>query len=515
MSKVWGTKKRILELLSKRKMTLTELSNSLKLSPSTVSQHIGELALKGAIERVESEFARKWKYYRLNPNFDTTALQEIPVQRAEIFSPYKKSAFIGMLVVLAAFGAVAYYMVGTASAIVPSTAQTGVALLSVSDAAPAAALVATLKSINLTVSNISVRNNGSGKWNVIANSSQTFNLLQLRNISKLLTTSNLSVGIYDTVALDIENATVTTANGTEPLLIPSNRLVIPYTFNVTSNGTSWVNLDFDLYKSLHLTGNGNVIMAPVIKASSQHNATLNVNESHIIRVIGPGKLGHYAELEMQVNGVMEQNASQTSNANLEISSDGRIYSNGTDNNSVRFVIDSGNGFTIADLVNMSYGVLNRSGIESKLSAMPNVSIAGNPGANGSIIPKALTCVQVDGVYSCNAVAYEHMLGSGNISIGIGNSSVMITGDKAEIHSLVHGVSINISDRFNVSSINTSKIIGAVSGIISSIPHANASASGNASISTVANAVSGIITHISHENASAGSNAASGLTGNAS
>lgn len=496
MSKIWGTKKKILELLSKRKMTLTELSNSLKLSPSTVSQHIDELTLRGAIERVESEFAKKWKYYRLNPNFNTEALPVGVVQRAEVFSPYKKSAFMGMLVVLAAFGTIMYYyLAGGASSGAPAPASTGLALLSVSDAAPAAALVTTLRAINLTVSNISVRSNASGKWQVLANSSQTFNLLQLRNISKLLTTSSLPADTYDTVMLDIKNATVTTANGTERLAIPSNRMIIPYTFNVTKNGTSWVNLDFDLYKSLHITGNGNVIMTPVIKASSQQNATLNVNGSKIITVVGPGRLGRYAELEMQVNGVMEQNTSPTTNANLEISSDGRIYSNGTDNSTVRFVILSGNSLTIADLLNMSYGAINRSAIAAGVAAMPNVSIAGNYSVNGSVIRNLLPCVHVDGVYSCNAVAYEHVAGGGgNISIGIGNSSVMITGDRAEIHSIVHGVSINISDRFNVSHVNASKIIGSVSGIVSSLPHANASASGNASISTVANAISGIINH---------------------
>ncbi|MDE1822706.1 MAG: winged helix-turn-helix transcriptional regulator [Candidatus Micrarchaeota archaeon] len=65
MGKLLRTKMKILELLERRNMTVTELSQFLQVSPSTVDQHVKELAGMGMVERIESEFARKWKYYTL------------------------------------------------------------------------------------------------------------------------------------------------------------------------------------------------------------------------------------------------------------------------------------------------------------------------------------------------------------------------------------------------------------------------------------------------------------------
>jgi DNA-binding transcriptional ArsR family regulator len=64
MGKTLETKKRILSLLRKREMTMTELSDELDLSNATVSQHLSELQSAGAVEKLENEHFRKLKYYR-------------------------------------------------------------------------------------------------------------------------------------------------------------------------------------------------------------------------------------------------------------------------------------------------------------------------------------------------------------------------------------------------------------------------------------------------------------------
>ncbi|MDE1823278.1 MAG: DUF4382 domain-containing protein [Candidatus Micrarchaeota archaeon] len=416
-------------------MTLTELSNFLSLSPSTVSQHIDELTMTGAIERVESEFAKKWKYYRINPNFNMQALPEGIVQRTGIFSAYKKPTFVGVLVLLAAIGTI-YYLVGAAHLGIQSPSS-GMALLSVSDAPPAAALVATLSAINITVDNISVHSASTGKWYVLANSSQRFNLLQLRNISQLLTQSNLPSGTYNIVVLDIQNATVSTANGTEQLVIPSSKLRLPYEFNVSGNSTSWVNLDFDLYKSLHLTGSGKVIMTPVIKATSQQNATLNVSsDTHIITVVGQGIKKHTAELDMQVNGTIEQNSNAIVNQEVDVSANGKVFSKGVNNTHVRVVIDSGSNLTVADLINVSSNETNASGrgaVSVASSLEPNVSIEINHTNNGTELSQKLHCDEEDGILACNATGFVHSIRHVNISISVGNSSIEIANGKVDIH----------------------------------------------------------------------------------
>lgn len=64
MSKTLETKKRILNLLKKKEMTISGLSRELRLSTATISQHMEELQRAGAVEKIENEHFKKLKYYR-------------------------------------------------------------------------------------------------------------------------------------------------------------------------------------------------------------------------------------------------------------------------------------------------------------------------------------------------------------------------------------------------------------------------------------------------------------------
>lgn len=79
MGKTLETKKKILELLENRKMTLTELSKELGLSKATVSQHIDELIRVHAVEKVNSEYFKKLKYYKTTPNYSAMFAKAIGV----------------------------------------------------------------------------------------------------------------------------------------------------------------------------------------------------------------------------------------------------------------------------------------------------------------------------------------------------------------------------------------------------------------------------------------------------
>ena len=70
MSKTGRTKKTIIDMLTKKPLTLSDLSTELDLAPSTVKQHLEELEFMGAIEPIENRFIKKWKYYRVNPGFE-------------------------------------------------------------------------------------------------------------------------------------------------------------------------------------------------------------------------------------------------------------------------------------------------------------------------------------------------------------------------------------------------------------------------------------------------------------
>jgi predicted transcriptional regulator len=67
------TKIGIIRLLSSKPKTLTQISKEIDLAPSTVSQHLQDLLDIGAIEPIENEHIRKWKYYRVTQEFGAGA----------------------------------------------------------------------------------------------------------------------------------------------------------------------------------------------------------------------------------------------------------------------------------------------------------------------------------------------------------------------------------------------------------------------------------------------------------
>ena len=65
MGKTLETKNEILKLLKERKMTVTEISETLGLAKSTISQHISELVNTGVIDQEDNTHFKKMRYYRI------------------------------------------------------------------------------------------------------------------------------------------------------------------------------------------------------------------------------------------------------------------------------------------------------------------------------------------------------------------------------------------------------------------------------------------------------------------
>jgi DNA-binding transcriptional ArsR family regulator len=67
MTATYQTKREILQLFQNgRPLTLTDISAQLGLAASTVSQHLTELRTMGAIQEVDRQGTKKWKYYKLS-----------------------------------------------------------------------------------------------------------------------------------------------------------------------------------------------------------------------------------------------------------------------------------------------------------------------------------------------------------------------------------------------------------------------------------------------------------------
>jgi len=340
MSKTWDTKKKILGLLSSKKLTLTDISKNLGLAPSTVNQHIKELLAMGAIHQVYNPFILKWKYYEKDPNFDQDVMydrQRMPMQRLTDSTMFRATAAILAIIVISGL---AIFALGNHTMKFPNgpsvvngtsggaaTTVTSAALappnstvFSISDSPLANA--STITAVNVTVSNMSVHSASTGKWYAVLDSPETFNLVALNNISQLISAANLSSGTYDEVKLEVSSVSAVMNGSASNVFLPSGNIMIFGKFNVSGDTTSWVNLDVSLQKSLHLTGNGELVMLPVINMHQSSNAIIRVNGTGMLEVENHGKEHLNTTVGMGLNGSIGEGAQVPEGVEIDLEHNG-------------------------------------------------------------------------------------------------------------------------------------------------------------------------------------------------
>ncbi|MGC9010604.1 MAG: DUF4382 domain-containing protein [Candidatus Micrarchaeia archaeon] len=292
MSKFGETKKRIIGLLSEKNMTLSEISSRLNLAPSTVAQHLQELEEDGAIKKSDEQHSKKWVYYELNRSRGV----KVSSNRLGKFS-------IGIAVVLIALLGISYlfaYMpqnaellnIGPNSTILP-----GVTAFSVSDAPS----LYNVTSLYIRINKIELHSI-EGKWYRL-NTNTSLDLVQLRNISKVIAAAKIPSGTYNEIVLSIGGANATINGDVVGVFVPSHNLRIVTTFNITNDSANAVNIDFKLEESIHILGNGNVILAPVIGISYGYNKTMITKES----ILHKAKWKDIGVFGMNENGTMVPN----------------------------------------------------------------------------------------------------------------------------------------------------------------------------------------------------------------
>ncbi len=329
MSKTWDTKNKIIDLLSKKKMNLTELSKELDLAPSTVSQHINELLNAGAIQQVYNPFIIKLKYYEINPQFSgiekvQTARRPSPNFMYRVIPIVVAVAVIAGLLLAAGSGLFTGTPItsGSTTTLAAQSAQVPT-LFSISDSPT----VSTVDAVNITVSSVMVHSVATGNWITVSNTPRSFNLVMLRNISALLGIVNLSAGTYNQLILSISNESAVVNNKTVSLFLPNSTIRIEGDFIVGSNGTapSSVNVDIDLSKSLHLLGNGNAILLPTINLKAREGTNFTIAPNGIVNIRTPGVEKSSINGSEGVDGrFVAGNSHVPASAALKIGSDGKI-----------------------------------------------------------------------------------------------------------------------------------------------------------------------------------------------
>lgn len=175
--------------------------------------------------------------------------------------------------------------------------------------------------ILLQLKGVSVHSHG-GAWIQMKNTPPLFDLLKLYRSAKesaFLTELNLDVGTYDQVRLDVGAITLVTKDGIyHAAKVPSSMLQFNSQLIVEKAGKSSVTVEILSDKSIHSTGNGIYIFAPVIKFETRSKlSNIQVFPTGEVSLIG-GKTDTSIDAGMDENGDLKKDFSFDPSTNFEI-----------------------------------------------------------------------------------------------------------------------------------------------------------------------------------------------------
>jgi hypothetical protein len=181
-----------------------------------------------------------------------------------------------------------------------------------------------VSSVIITVDSVEIHSNASG-WVTLSDTPATYDLLALKssNDQVLLSNVNISSGTYEQARLIISKVVVTDSNGTHDAKLPSSELKIVGITVVAENETSVIKFDFLVNESLHVTGSGQYIMAPVVFFESKSSATVNIGSDNTVEV-GDGKVRESTKVGMDENGIVGVDKGIPNNVNLTLLTNGKI-----------------------------------------------------------------------------------------------------------------------------------------------------------------------------------------------
>ena len=149
----------------------------------------------------------------------------------------------------------------------------------------AAADMGAVTSVKIKVDSVKVHSETEG-WVDVTTTPQEYDLLKLKaeGTQALLADAELKDGEYNQLRLDISNVVVVDDKGEHEAKLPSGELKINGELTVKSNTTSTAVFDFILDESLHITGNGQYILAPVIQLETREDAEVEIKSDNKVEV---------------------------------------------------------------------------------------------------------------------------------------------------------------------------------------------------------------------------------------
>ncbi len=273
----------------------------------------------------------------------------------------------------------------------------GRVVFSVTDAA-ASATVEDATEILVTIDKLEVHSSASG-WVTLSTQVKQYELLELKasGASALLADANLAAGTYEQIRLHVSKVEVTVDGEVQEAKLPSNSLKIVGNFTVVAGETTTLSLDFEADKSLHRTGNGKYIFAPVILLEVRDKAEVEIDTDGEVIVRG-GDVETHSRSGMDEKG--ESRADFQLEGKLEIDDNGMIKVEGS----------AGAGAGTPSEIVLNFTAQNNSGVSgtatlSEADGKVRVKLALSNGTLGANLPPEPAHVHVGACPSPGAVKY--------------------------------------------------------------------------------------------------------------
>ncbi len=156
--------------------------------------------------------------------------------------------------------------------------------------------------VKVTVDSVMAQSRANG-WVTVTSVPKTYDLLQLKASGQqaLLADTELQNGTYEQVRLMISKVIVSDQSGDHAAKLPSGDLKLAGVFDVSGNTTTAITIAFLADQSLHVTGKGEYILAPVIHLQAKENASVDAADENNVNING-GKTRTDVEVGMDING---------------------------------------------------------------------------------------------------------------------------------------------------------------------------------------------------------------------
>ena len=187
--------------------------------------------------------------------------------------------------------------------VIQEPAKEGTLLIAITDKAPN---LGNITSVKLKVLSAAAYHKEKAFWTTVSDADVMVDLLELKkkSIEQLYGNKSLSEGDYSMLKLKIADVKVTRNNKEEDAFLPSGELKIQMSFKIEAEKQTKITIDFVADQSLHITGDGKIIFAPVLHVrSGKQDVSVGMNEKG---EISAGRMDSKKDFIIENNKLVEK-----------------------------------------------------------------------------------------------------------------------------------------------------------------------------------------------------------------